>query len=300
MSNNILVIKLGALGDFIQAAAPFAAIRDYHRWDTITLLTTRPFAEFAARSPWFDEVWIDSRPKIWQLEKLLGLRARLRDGGIRRVYDLQTSDRSSFYAKLFWPSPKPDWSGVAPGCSLPHANPWRDVMHTMDRQAEQLAMAGIDNVSAPDVDWIEAEISRFDLPETFAVLAPGGAAHRPDKRWPLDRYAELARHLAGQGVQPVVIGGVEDQIDMDGVVNLAGQTSLEDLFGLARAAKLAVGNDTGPMHIFAAAGTPSLVLYSHASDPGLCAQRGAKVEILRRESLDGLSVDDVVAALPSS
>ncbi len=300
MSNNILVIKLGALGDFIQAAGPFAAIRDYHRRDTITLLTTRPFAEFAARSPWFDEVWIDSRPKIWQLEKLLGLRARLRDGGIRRVYDLQTSDRSSFYAKLFWPSPKPDWSGIAPGCSLPHANPRRDVMHTMDRQAEQLAIARIANVSAPDVDWVEAEISRFDLPETFAVLAPGGAAHRTDKRWPLDRYAELARHLAGQGVQPVVIGGVEDQIDMDGVVNLAGQTSLEDLFGLARAAKLAVGNDTGPMHIFAAAGTPSLVLYSHASDPALCAQRGAKVEILRRESLDGLSVDDVVAALPSS
>jgi len=300
VSNRVLVIKLGALGDFVQAAGPFAAIRDFHRRDTITLLTTRPFAEFAARSPWFDEVWIDSRPKLWQLEKLLGLRARLRDGGISRVYDLQTSDRSGFYAKLFWPSPRPDWSGIAAGCSLPHANPQRDFMHTMDRQAEQLAMAGIDKVSTPDFDWVETDISRFCLHEKFAVLAPGGAAHRPDKRWPMGRYAELAEYLSGQGVQPVVISGVEDQIDIDGVVNLTGETSLEDLFGLAGGAHLAVGNDTGPMHIFAAAGTPSLVLYSHASDPALCAQRGAKVEIIRRENLDELSVEDVVSALPSS
>ena len=77
----------------------------------------------------------------------------------------------------------------------------------------------------------------------------------------------------------------------------AGQTNLEDLFLLARDAYSAVGNDTGPMHIFATQGCRTLVLYSGASDPALCAQRGDTVTILRREHLQDLSATDVAMAL---
>ena len=70
--------------------------------------------------------------------------------------------------------------------------------------------------------------------------------------------------------------------------------------GIAKAAKAAVGNDSGPMHVAAVAGTPSVVLYSNDSDPALCAQCGADVTILRRPSLDALNVDDVMQALPTA
>ena len=60
-------------------------------------------------------------------------------------------------------------------------------------------------------------------------------------------------------------------------------------------AALAVGNDTGPLHLIAAAGAPTLALFSNASDPDLCAPRG-RVTVLRAESLDLLSVDDVERA----
>jgi len=59
---RILVIKLGALGDFVQALAPMAAIRRHHPGAHITLLTTDPFVELAAASRWFDDIWVDSRP----------------------------------------------------------------------------------------------------------------------------------------------------------------------------------------------------------------------------------------------
>jgi hypothetical protein len=59
----------------------------------------------------------------------------------------------------------------------------------------------------------------------------------------------------------------------------------------------AVGNDTGPMHLIATAGVPSVVSFSHASDPELCAQRGPDLTILRRPRLEELSVDEVEAAL---
>ena len=182
---NILIIKLGALGDFVQAAGPFAAIRAHHTDAHITLLTTQPFADFARRSPWFDDVWIDTRPRLATPGKLMDLRRRLRAGNFGRVYDLQTSDRSSGYRRLFWPGPMPQWSGIARGATHPHANPKRDSLHTIDRQREQLAMAGIAEVRPPDFTWIIRSALRFWLPRPFALLVPGGSAHRPETLWPV-------------------------------------------------------------------------------------------------------------------
>ena len=92
---RILVIRLGALGDFVQSFGPFAAIRAHHPDARITLMTTAPFSDIARRAPWFDEVAIDARPRWWDLLGILRLRAALR--GFDFVYDLQTSVRSSRY-----------------------------------------------------------------------------------------------------------------------------------------------------------------------------------------------------------
>ncbi len=59
---RILVIKLGALGDLVQALGPAAAIRLHHADAEIVLLTSDPFAGFLADAPYFDEIWIDARP----------------------------------------------------------------------------------------------------------------------------------------------------------------------------------------------------------------------------------------------
>ncbi len=92
---RILVIKLGALGDFAQAFGPFAAIRANHPDARITLLTTKPYAPLARMAPWFDDVWEDGRPSWTDLGAVLGLARRLRGARFERVYDLQTSGRSS-------------------------------------------------------------------------------------------------------------------------------------------------------------------------------------------------------------
>lgn len=313
MNERILVIKLGALGDFVQAFGPFAAIRTHHAAAEITLLTTRPYAALAAASPYFDHIWIDTKPKIWQVAKVLKLRRQLNSGRFGRVYDLQTSDRSSWYFRLMGgpgraggQSGIPDWSGIAPGCSLPHANPDRDHMHTVERQAEQLAMAGIERVPPPDLSWAEGDIGRFGLPQRFVLMCPGGAAHRPAKRWPAERFAETARWLAERGVAPVLLGTDAERAEIDAiraacpqVVDLAGKTGFLDILGLGRRALAALGNDTGPMHLIAAAGCPSVVLFSHESDPSLCAPRG-RVTVLRRPSLaelPAIEVEETLAAL---
>lgn len=303
---RILVVKLGALGDFIQALGPAAAIRRHHPDADITLLTTAPFAELARAAPWFDRVWIDDRPPWYRPGKWLALRRRLRAAGFSRVYDLQTSDRSAFYFRLFGPGPRPEWSGIAPGCSHPHANPARDSMHTVARQAEQLAMAGIAEVPPPDLAWLDADISEFGLGSApFVLLVPGGAAHRPDKRWPAESYGALAGLLARRGVRAVVLGTEAERPlaqaigrAMPDVLDLTGRTDLARIAALGRLAAGAVGNDTGPMHLLAAVGCPLTVLFSDASDPALCAPRGTgPVAVLRRAPLSALDPAEVAAAL---
>ena len=160
---RLLVIKLGALGDMVLATGAFQAIRAHHAGDHVVLLTTRAYGGFARASGYFDAVWIDSRPPLWRFWDWLALGRRLAGGGFERVYDLQHSTRSHMYFRLFGAA-RPEWSGVAPGCSHPHANPDRDAMHTVEREAEQLAMAGIAATPPPDLSWLTGDISAFGLP----------------------------------------------------------------------------------------------------------------------------------------
>ena len=296
---NILVIKLSALGDFVLAFGPFAAIRAHHPGARITLLTTAPYAHLARKAPWFDQVLVDARPRWWDLSGLLRLRSTLRGGRFDMVYDLQTSGRSSHYFRLM--GGRVRWSGIAPGASHPHANPARDRMHTLDRQQEQLAMAGITDFPSPDLSWLRGD-DPFGLQHPYALLVPGAAPHRPEKRWPAEKFRAVAAALAARGTLPVVVGS-RAEASLAAAVgpearDLTGRTDLAGLAAVAADAALAVGNDTGPMHLAAALGVPSLVLFGGASDPLLTAPRGPHVRVLRAPDLRLLGEAEVVAALP--
>jgi len=305
---SILVIKLGALGDIVQALGPFQSIRHHHPLARITLLTTQPYVNLAEVTGLFDEIWLDEKPGALQIPGWWTLRRRLRQGRFDRVYDLQTSDRSGFYFRLFWPGPVPEWSGIAQGCSHPHRNPERDFMHTIERQAEQLKMAGIKNIFGPEtvpkLKMLDADISKYDLPKAFGILVPGGAPHRPEKRWPPDHFISLSKQLAAADVKPVLLGAEAESAILSRIadecpeaLNLCGRTDLLEIAGLARKARFAIGNDTGPMHLISALGCRSVILYSKASDPALCAQRGASVTIIRRDNLSQINAEEALIAL---
>jgi len=303
---RILVIRLGALGDFVLSLGPMAAIRRHHAKARITLLTTAPFAGLARASPYCDEVWIDERAPWWRPWHEMAVKRRLRHARFQRVYDLQTSRRSARYWRAIG---RPEWSGHVAGASHPHLDPERDGLHTADRQRAQLAIAGIGDVRAADLTWVAADVRRFGVREPHVLFVPGGSAHRPQKRWPAEKYTALARIFVRLGITPVLIGG-ESEAEVLGDIarhvpegaNLCGQTGFEEIVVLARTAVGAIGNDTGPMHLIAAAGCPSLVLFSSESDPRLCAPRagaeGGKVAALRKPDLKALSVSEVQSALP--
>jgi ADP-heptose:LPS heptosyltransferase len=313
---RILVVKLSALGDFVLALAAMKKIRQAHPKAHITLLTTPPFEALARICPYFNAVDTGGRPGSFS--DWMGLRRRLRAAKYDRVYDLQTSAHSNRIFQAMRPKPPP-WSGVAFGCSLPHRNPLRNAMHTLERQADQLMHAGIwpdaptepGAAPPPDLSWVaralppERSTPGANRPRPYVIFVPGGSAHRPEKRWPVEKYSELARTLYARGFDIVIVGGPQET-DLAHTIqraaprarDLTGRTDFARIAVLGSKAALAVGNDTGPLHVAAAAGAPTIVLFSSASDPALSAPRG-RVAILRAERLADLPVAQVAQAANS-
>jgi ADP-heptose:LPS heptosyltransferase len=299
----ILVIKHSALGDMILALPLLRAIRQHHAGDRIVVLTTAPYAGLLQQSGLADEIWTDPRPKFWQPLKLWLLLRRIRAAGFSRIYDLQGSQRTKSYYRMLG-APAEIWVGNAPGCRYHIPDP-TEPMHIAELRRRQLALVGIADPGLPDLGFLQGDTAAFNLPPRFALLVPGGAPHRPAKRWPAGGFAALGRHLLAQGITPVLIGRSAERAEIEeilaacpGAISLCDRTSIADLASLGRAAAISIGNDTGPMHIIAAAGCPALVLYSAESDPRKVSPRGDWVRLLQRPSLQGLGVDEAIAALP--
>lgn len=317
-ARKVLIIKLSALGDFVLAMGVMKAIRDHHPSAQITLLTTPPFEQFAKACPWFDVVETDGRPK--DTSGTTALVRRLRTAKYDIVYDFQNSGRTGKYFQTLWPNP-PLWCGAVSGCAFPHDTPHRLEMHSIERLAEQISLAGIGppdgfpHGEAPlaDFSWIEPALNYpprlkpayFSLHGPYALLIPGSSAHRAAKRWPEDNYVELARWLAAKGITPVVIGGSAESLIGNKVVRaepsaktLCTRTDLFQVAELGRHATLAIGNDTGPMHMATLAGAPGVALFATSeSNPDLARPRGSNVVVVQAETLEEVSTEDVFQAI---
>jgi ADP-heptose:LPS heptosyltransferase len=300
--NNILIIKLGALGDFVQALGPMKAIRAHHPDAHITLLTTKPFVKLAEKSGVTNDIWLDERPKWHNLSGWMNLRCKLNGGHFARVYDLQNNDRTGFYFKLF--SPRPEWVGIAPGASHRNTSPQRTAGLAFDGHVQTLGLAGVNNITVDKMEWIDGDLSHLGLRPPYILIVPGSAPSRPEKRWPASSYAALCNTLAARGYQPVLVGTKDEKETISAIANdcpaaldIAGQTSLLDIAVLARGAAGAVGNDTGPMHMIAPTGCPTLVLFSRFSNPVRHAPKGDALSYTQTNDLAALSADDVFIKL---
>ena len=141
---------------------------------------------------------------------------------------------------------------------------------------------------------------------SFIVVHPW--ASNPIKRWPTDRYQQLIRLAVTRlSAQIVIIGGPEETDQVSTALpanvagaNLAGRLTLLQLAALLQRARLLVSNDSGPVHLAAAAGTPALVLFG-SRDPATGPRRwgpwGRGHRVIWKESMEAITVDEVFSAL---
>ncbi len=164
---------------------------------------------------------------------------------------------------------------------------WEDGIHEIERWLRLVGVLGA--VGTPRMEFpllpsdlveIErvAEAEGIDLSRPLIGLHPGGKD--PAKRWPVAQFAFVADALAAELSAQLIITGSHDEMDLAAAVAaemrsgpaclVAGKTSLGGLAALLTQLRLLVTNDTGPSHLAAAVGTPSVVLFG-PTDPAVWA-----------------------------
>ena len=198
--------------------------------------------------------------------------------------------------------------------------PWIDDEHEVRRWCRLVASTGID-VDPDDLLVVARDRASDQGP---VIVHPGAAAR--GRRWPIDRFAAIVRHLCCRSRQVLVTGSAGERGLADEVIrraghpavvgvepprSVAGATDLSALIRLIAGAALVVSNDTGVAHLATATSTPSVVLFGPTSParwgppPGGCHRTiwHGRVGDPHADSLDpgldAISVDEVVAAIES-
>lgn len=146
----------------------------------------------------------------------------------------------------------------------------------------------------------QTPVPRLPLPAgartRWEALVPAGAdvglfpgSNAPARRWDTDRFAAVARQLAGQGLRVVVFGGPGEraltaETAGDWALDLGGRTDLAQLAAGLAACRVVVTNDSGPMHLAAAVGARTVSLLG-AADPVATRALSPRDRILRRADL---------------
>lgn len=304
---RILVIKLSALGDIMQAEGAMHDIRLHHPRAELTVLTTPAYRALMERCPWVDKVFIDPRDSRFRFDKMFSLRQRLRAEHFDRVYDLQQVGRTDFYYRWFFRGTQ--WVGGTPGCS--HYNRRPADRCAADHFALCLQLAGVPvaHTLRSDVSWMADDVDdilqRAGLDRhQYVVLIPGGSAEHPEKRWPY--FGELAEWLLAQGLRLVTVPGPDEmelcrKVRCDMLLEADGRyLNVFRLAGILKNAAFVVGNDTGPTHIAVHMQISGLALFSDhipAVFSGIQHGRFAWIEQARLAELPVAVVRQRIASL---
>ena len=333
-----LFFGLNWIGDAVMSFPALAAAAKLDG-NPVDILTRPALAPVYSLSPDVgDVVGLDTKQPFWNLlPELVAIRKRRYD----RIIVLPRSFRSAFLAVLCGGVRRRGFIGEGRGLFLndpASVPPWADAVHE-SRLHLALTTGTVSGSRPPDgpapfselkplpPDAIRAVRKKLGLNNTadYIVIAPG-AAFGEIKRWPAERFAALGRHLRDRHGMTIAVSGspsesrltakIVDEIGT-GAVDLAGRTSLNELFGLLAGACLLACNDSGTMHMGAALGTPLVVpvgptdmtrtgpMSTHAAIvrgrpcPGGTPCRRRECRYGTRVCLESVSVEAVTAAADS-
>jgi heptosyltransferase III len=160
--------------------------------------------------------------------------------------------------------------------------------------AEHLASA-IFYLGAPQCEVPRAKLSAAKPAAPCAIIHPVAAAMA--KTWPADRFVQVARWLEASGTEVIIIGGAADDLSPFHAFRTLSGAPLSAIQSLMASAVVFVGNDSGPAHMAAAFGVPSVVLFG-ASDPGVWGPwRTPCVVLTAPGNISDIRTEQVVEAL---
>ena len=320
---RILAIKVDHIGDFVTAFPAFRKIKRHFPDAQLTVLAAKASLALVAMEPAIDRViefnFFHARSEKGERAMARKALHDLQDQLSRERFDLAIDLRRQPETRQILRHTGARWLA---GFDRGYAHPWLDFSvefegdlanHLKHEHVVDSLVHLVDAVAAncdPDRDVLGAHPARGSARDGIANLllanglspdrlaAPLACLHTGagsvNKQWPGASFAGLIDLLAGEaGATVMLIGGPDEAVAVAAllklvrhpaaVVNLVGKIPLKDLPGVITEADLYVGNDSGPKHIAAALGVPTVGIHSGTVDAGEWGPMGPHSVTIRRE-----------------
>jgi heptosyltransferase-3 len=303
----VLVFRTGQLGDTLVALPALRAIRSIHPADDVILLTdvhpTRAWVfsgDVVMQSGLADQVLSYEIGGAWsrRAASLARTASRLWTANIRSIYSL-THSRGRFRrvrdrllltllarCNQFYEAPQ-----LAAPADRPVAAEWMRLVMTVPGSQREFEPPYL-IPSERDIAGAQRTLELAGIPSHLRLIAIGPGSKMPAKIWPKERFISLTDRILDRhsGVGLVVLGGAEDRQLGEEISarhpnacwNFAGSTSIIQSLTLLHRCVAYVGNDTGTMHLAAAAGTSCVAIFSARDLPGKWEPYGRGHVIIRK------------------
>ncbi len=280
---NILVVKLSAIGDVIHALPVSYAIKETFPDAKLTWVVEPPSYDLLTMDPYIDEIILFHKKEFKSIRGFLHnirpFRKKLRLENYDAVLDLQGLFKSAAIAHVAKAPLKLGMCNMremSSRISKPVVGP-NAYGHIVERYLDVARALGcrVDNVVFP------VEVPKTDADRAVSIMANAGVhmenpyvvfvigANWPNKRWPVQHFAELGDWFFQNQVTPVIVGNgaldIKRTLDVAGMmrvppVNMVNKTDLKQLAYIIKNARLVIGGDTGPVHLAAGMGVRTIML----------------------------------------
>lgn len=298
---NILIVKLSAIGDVIHSLPVAPALKKCFPQARITWVVESPAYDLLTNNPNIDEIIIFDKIKFKTLGGLLrhtpDFISELRKRRFDLALDLQGLFKSAAIAylssapkRLVYCNAREFSNKLSEQVCGPNSNG-----HIVEQYLDVVRELGCE-INNPEfiINITEQEAALagaitqqagLDVNKPYIVLIPG--TNWPNKCWPANHFVQLAERLFDENLIPVFVGSNADKKVMDEInskstvlpIDLTGKTNLKQLAYILKNARTAVAGDTGPMHLAAALNTPVIALFG-PTDPKRNGPYGTRHTVL--------------------
>ncbi len=293
MNKKIIIIRMDRIGDVVLSSPAIKAVRDAYPDGRIAVLV-RPYARGVVDgNPYIDEViTYDKSGKERSLLGKIRFIARIRNRRFDLAIILHPKNSSHIVTYLAGIPERLGYDrkfGILLTKRVPHTKQY-GLKHEIDYALGLLRYIGIDSsdkrlhvpLSRLSEERMKELFDKNGISQDDLVITVHPAASCRSRRWALERFAKTSDALAEKyGARIVIISGPGDDkmigdraaaLMKSKALNLAGKTIVSDLASILRRSRLLISNDSGPVHISCAVGTPVISIFGR-KDRGISPER---------------------------
>ena len=277
---RILIVRTDRIGDVLLSTPVVRAVKEFYPNSFVAVMVSPYAKEIIEGNPWADEVIIyDKDKKHRSVFASIRFARQLR----RRKFDLaiilhptNRVNLVTYFAHI------PERVGYNKKMGFLLTKRIEDKKHLgekheMEYSLDVIRAIGIEPkekelfmpIKLESENWLEDMLAKNRILNQDRLIAIHPAASCPSKIWPQESFAQVADKLIEAGYKIIVVAGPKDKKIANKVVekisypvlNLAGDTSVSHLASILKRCKLFISNDSGPVHIATAVGTPVISIF---------------------------------------